>query len=51
MVVVGCLLVQVSGVWWGTKDEFTEVKASGEADTQERTSRSQKAQGSDIKKS
>ena len=24
MVVVGCLAVQVSSIWWGTKDEFAE---------------------------
>ena len=26
MVVVGCLLVQVIGVWWGTRNEFAETK-------------------------
>ena len=51
MVVVGCLLLQVCGVWWGTKDECAEAKTSEEAYTQERASRSQKAQVADIKKS
>ena len=30
--VVGCLLLQVSGVWWGAKDESAEVKNAQVAD-------------------
>ncbi|KAL8694846.1 MAG: hypothetical protein Q9218_000606 [Villophora microphyllina] len=26
MVVVGCLLIQVVGVWWGTRNEFTDER-------------------------
>ena len=51
ILVVGCLLLQISGVWWGTNDESVELKTSGEAHPQERASRSQKAQVADIKKS
>lgn len=49
--VVGCLLLQVSGVWWGAKDESAEVKTSGEARPQKRSSRSRNAQVADIKES
>lgn len=27
MVVVGCLAVQVVGVWWGTRNDFVDVEA------------------------
>ena len=30
MVVVGCLVVQVVGIWWGTKDGFTEMSKAVE---------------------
>ena len=51
MLVVGCLLLQVSGVWWGTKDDFAEVKMPEEASPEKGASRSQKHQIADIKKS
>lgn len=28
MVVVGCLAIQVFGVWWGTRDEFSDVRVT-----------------------
>ena len=28
MVVVGCLAIQVFGVWWGTRDDFADVRIS-----------------------
>ena len=31
-VVVGCLAVQVAGIWWGTRDDFADVKAAGEVE-------------------
>ena len=51
MVVVGCLLLQVSGVWWGTKDDFAEANTLEETHSEDRASGSQKAQVADIKNS
>ena len=31
-VVVGCLAVQVVGAWWGTREDFADVKAPGDLD-------------------
>lgn len=33
MVVVGCLAIQVSGIWWGSRDDSLEEKAHQEAAT------------------
>lgn len=33
MVVVGCLAVQVLGVWWGTRDDFADMKMTEAADS------------------
>lgn len=49
ILVVGCLLLQVSGVWWGTKDDFAEVKTPEEAGPQKRASRPQEHRIADIK--
>lgn len=46
MVVVSCLAVQVFGVWWGTRDEFTDVQimkpqsgpSAGKGDSKDGTS-------------
>ncbi len=32
LVVVGCLVLQVLGVWWGTRDDFADVPQVGEDD-------------------
>lgn len=37
MVVVGCLAVQVIGVWWGTRNDFVNVEALTEEEEVEET--------------
>lgn len=34
-VVVGCLVVQVVGAWWGVRDDFADVKAPGDVDKED----------------
>ena len=35
MVVVACLAVQVVGVWWGTRQDFADVKAPGDVEKED----------------
>lgn len=32
IVVIGCLLIQVAGVWWGTRDDFSDAKSPARVD-------------------